>query len=122
MTKIELENRVEELEKELENKKDFKELKERNKELVQQVFDFNKKQNELQAQIKQQGKDHEQHLAEKQKQIDLMGEQFNALAKLFEEYIKVFDDNVSINQLFLDNIRNNQALMKSKLEKFNQGE
>lgn len=112
MTKVELELRVEELEKELNETKEqvsiLSDAKVQNKKYVEDIFlknKENKKLNEL--------------VAEKTKNLSELGSKYNELATLFDEYVKTFEENVKINELFLSNIKRARELMNIKITAFN---
>jgi len=112
MTKVELELRVEELEKQLEEKEKevslLKDAKTQNKTYVEEIYHKNKEMNKL-----------KQSLDQKVKSSNELGSKFNELAALFDEYMKTFEDNININELFLRNIKRARELMNIKITAFN---
>lgn len=114
MTKAELEIRVQELEKQLENipdENEIKDLRERRKNLTQEVFDANKKIKVL-----------EDTIQSKDKIYQDITNKFNELANLFDEYIKGFDDVIATNKLFLRTSISTKELLEIKIKKFNGSE
>ena len=85
MTKAELELRVEELEKKLKEQDGLEELRKHNKELTTETFNRKKEIDSL-----------TQKLEEKTKIVETLSIKYNNLAKLFDEHIKSFEDNLSI--------------------------
>lgn len=115
MTKAELEIRVAELEKQLSEAPSIEHLQEKIESMkktdskrVQELYDNNRKVKELEAEK-----------ATKEAQHSLLTARFNDLAKLFDEYIKVTDDNFKTNQLFIRTIQRSKELMEIKIKAFN---
>lgn len=108
MTKLELEKRVAELEKELKEMPDTEKLEKRNQELIQEVYDNRKKFEETRAELETQKETHA-----------FLSRKFNDLAKLFEEYTKASEDAIEINKLFLRNTLRTQELLNAKIKAFN---
>jgi hypothetical protein len=108
MTKSELELRVQELEKELQEAKTYKQYKRKAEELTQQTYDSNKTIKKL----REESREHQ----EKFSKIEFS---YNKLAKLFDEYIKSYEDSIETQKLFLRSNLRSQELMNSKIEKFN---
>ena len=112
MTKVELELRVEELEKQLQEKEKevslLKDTKAQNKTYVEEIYHKNKEIKKLTA-----------SLEEKVKTSSELGSKFNELAALFDEYMKTFEDSININELFLRNIKRGRELMNIKITAFN---
>jgi predicted nucleic acid-binding Zn-ribbon protein len=114
MTKAELELRVQELEQQLENipdENELKDLRERRKNLTQEVFDANKKIKIL-----------EETIQNKDKVYIEITNRFNDLASLFDDYIKGFDDVIATNKLFLRTANSTKELLEIKIKKFNGSE
>lgn len=108
MTKSELELRVQELEKELQKANKYKEVKERNDQLIQQLYDKNKETKQIREELKQQ-----------QEKFSKVNGSYNKLATIFDEYIKSYNDAIETQKLFLRSNLRSQELMNSKIKKFN---
>ena len=108
MTKVELELRVEELEKKLKEQDGLEELRKHNKELTTESFNRKKEIDSLTTKLE-----------EKTKVVETLSIKYNNLAKLFDEHIKSFEDNLEINKLFLRNMTRTQELINSKIKRFN---
>ena len=108
MTKLELELKVQELEKELASLEESRKYKKRNEELLQEAFDLRQEVTKIKSQMQ-----------EHQKGQQELGIRYNRLAQIFDEYMKASDDSVEINKLFLRNMLRTQELMKLKIQAFN---
>lgn len=108
MTKTELEIRNKELEEILKEQENFQEIKKRNDQLVQEVYDKNKAIKSL-----------EQTLQNKEQLLSKLNQSYNDLAALFDEYIRTFEDGIEIQKLFLRNNLRNQELINAKIKNFN---
>lgn len=108
MTKSELELRVQELEKELQKANKYKEVKERNDQLIQQLYDKNKETKQIREELKQQ-----------QEKFSKVNGSYNKLATIFDEYIKSYNDAIETQKLFLRSNLRSQELMNSKIKNFN---
>lgn len=108
MTKVELEKKVKELEEKLAKKNEQPELRKRNEELIQQLYDANIGHKRLSEEF---GKHKENH--------KVLSDKYNKLAALFDEYIKSTDDIVDTNKLFLRTALRAQELMSIKIKAFN---
>lgn len=108
MTKSELELRVLELERELEKANKYKDLKEKNDQLIQQVYDKNKEMKQLREELRQQ-----------REKFSKVNGSYNKLASIFDEYIKSYNDAIETQKLFLRSNLRSQELMNSKIKNFN---
>jgi hypothetical protein len=108
MTKLELEQRVAELEEQLKGMPDAEALKKKEEQLIKETFEHRKRA-DLLAKTVEAGKAEHEKLTSK----------FNQLATLFDAHIKASDDIVETNKLFLRNILRTQELMKIKITAFN---
>jgi uncharacterized damage-inducible protein DinB len=112
MTKVELELRVQELEKELKEqaieKSLFEDFKGQNKAKTEEIYRVTQELKKLKLKK-----------AEDDKRLETLTDKFNHLASLFDNYIKTFDDTVAINDLFLRNIKRAQELINIKINAFN---
>jgi uncharacterized damage-inducible protein DinB len=112
MTKVELELRVQELEKELKEqaieKSLFEDFKGQNKAKTEEIY-----------RVTQELKKLKQKKEEDDKRFKTLTDKFNHLASLFDNYIKTFDDTVAINDLFSRNIKRAQELINIKIKAFN---
>jgi FtsZ-binding cell division protein ZapB len=110
MTKLELEKRVAELEKQLEGMPDVERLKQRNEQLLQEGYDHKRRHGELETEFKKHKEVHQGLITK-----------FNRLAQIFEEYTKASEDTIEINKLFLRNALRTQELLNAKIKAFNGG-
>ena len=111
MTKLELEKRVEELEKQVKEMPDAKKLELRNSELLQELFDkkreFETKQEELKVKITE---------------LEFLSKRYNRLAVLFDEYMVATNDMIQTNKLFLRTSERAKELLEIKIKAYNGGE
>lgn len=93
-------------------------LKERDAR-TQEVLDKGKEIEQLKMDCGLEKQAIQRELKEKDKQLEVLSNKFNELAKLFDEYIKSFDDIMEVQKLFLRNNLRSQELLQGKIKAFN---
>jgi hypothetical protein len=58
-------------------------------------------------------------LEAKSKQLEILTNKFNELAKIFDEHLKGFDDIIELEKLMVRNSLRTQELMQTKIKAFN---
>lgn len=93
-------------------------LKERD-ERTQQVLDVQKLLDESKVERKHEVDALQKEIQNRDRQVEAVSSKFNELAKLFDEYIKSFDDIMELQKLFLRNNLRSQELLQAKIKAFN---
>lgn len=109
---------------------DSQEVKKRNEELIQEIFDKNKeiasfkeKQEKATVTFRESvdsiTKNQNEKFEKLKNEYDLLQKKFNELAQIFDEYIKSSDDIIELSKLGLRNQMRNKELMSIKIQEFN---
>jgi len=108
LTKKDLIQKIEELEKELASLEEARKYKKRNEELLQEAFDLRQEVTQVKSKMQAIEKGYQE-----------LSKKYNEVAHIFDEHIKANDDIIEINKLFLRNSLRTQELMKLKIKAFN---